>query len=132
MNFDLLVWQVPTLGLTAQAFLLTVGLGSSSTPWARFLTGMLGLLTTAVSIQLMAKQRHHESWDSKWLETYERESGLAPVHARRPADRGLARHKSYDLWVATLVAFGAVALVSLVSGVLQIATDGRMGAWFSG
>jgi|SRR6266496_1936795 len=52
--FDTLMWQIPTIGLTAQAFLLTIALGAGSSRWARMVAGSLALVTALVAIQTMA------------------------------------------------------------------------------
>jgi hypothetical protein len=71
---DLLMWQVPVLSLTAQAFLLTIVLGGNSTPTSRVLASALALLASILSMQLMAKHRWHVKVERKWLAEFERDS----------------------------------------------------------
>jgi hypothetical protein len=40
-QWDSLVWQVPTLSLTAQAFLLTIALSQGNDAWARIISALL-------------------------------------------------------------------------------------------
>ena len=51
-NFDSLLWQVPALSLTAQAFLLVIALGSGSGHLARIAAGLLSAVTALMSVQL--------------------------------------------------------------------------------
>lgn len=115
--FDTLMWQIPTIGLAAQAFLLTIALGAGSSRWARMVAGSLALVTALVAMQTMAKHRANERTDSLILERLEerlriRVSGVSP-HAR-PADRATAMGnrlrrwlglRSFDLWIGSLLFF---------------------------
>ncbi len=74
--FDTLMWQIPTIGLTAQAFLLTIALGAGSSRWARMVAGSLALVTALVAIQTMAKHRVNERTDSLILERVEKTFGI--------------------------------------------------------
>src|ERR1700723_2339113 len=72
-QWDSLVWQVPTLSLTAQAFLFTIALTQGNDAWARLISSMLSLNITVISILLMARQRQAEIHDAAWLEQVERD-----------------------------------------------------------
>ncbi len=123
MQYDALMWQVPALSLTAQAFLLTISLGSQSSPTARISTALLAALTAVISVQLLAKHRRHENIDNLWLECYEQEHEMLAVHCR-PEQRAqalnmiksswLVSQPSYRLWRAGLGAFGVVAVLAAV------------------
>jgi hypothetical protein len=76
MQYEAMMWQVPALSLTAQAFLLTIALGPDSKPMSRVVTGLLSAVVALVSVQLMLKHRRHELIDSKWLEKFEVDHGL--------------------------------------------------------
>ena len=56
-SYTSLLWQVPALGLTAQSFLLTIALTSSSSVTARLIASVLGIAIAAASWQLMHDQR---------------------------------------------------------------------------
>lgn len=56
-SHDSMMWQVPALGLTAQAFLFTVALDAGSSRMARLIASALALSVALMSIQLMDKQR---------------------------------------------------------------------------
>lgn len=119
---DELMWQVPVLSLTAQAFLFTIALGSDMERSARIVSAVLALVASIASIQLMAKHRHHEEEDSKWLEQFETaraNRGFVILHARRPSPSGkspwvrFVRISSYRVWLSALLAFGFAALFIL-------------------
>ncbi|GAA1109917.1 hypothetical protein [Arthrobacter flavus] len=54
---DSLLWQAPSLALTAQAFLLTIALGQNVEPAAVLISASLGLIIALLSMQLMARHR---------------------------------------------------------------------------
>lgn len=122
LQHDLLMWQVPALGLTAQAFLLTIVLGPGSSRLARILAALLAALSSGLSMQLMARHRWHEATERAWLEAFERGYGLDPVHRGqyqlasdvgvRPANR-FAGWRSYRTWQVGLAIFGLVSLFGL-------------------
>lgn len=56
-SYTTLLWQVPALGLTAQSFLLTIALNSSSSPAAQRIASVLGIVIAAASQQLMHDHR---------------------------------------------------------------------------
>lgn len=71
LSLDSMMWQVPVLSLTAQAFLLTIALGSETSQFARSVSAGLACVTAVMSLQLMSKHRHHERLDSEMLERLE-------------------------------------------------------------
>jgi len=124
--FDTLMWQVPALGLTAQAFLLTIAYGSSSSEIARLVASALALVVATVAIQTMRKHQANELTDSVLLESIESTMGItvAGVHPHtKPEIRGRAveneefdkwsvKKRSFQLWVWSLRLFAAAALVA--------------------
>ena len=122
-NFDSMVWQVPVLSLTAQAFLLVIALGSGSGHLARIAAGLLSAVTALMSVQLVQRQRLHELADAKWLESFEQDRGWEQIHqpskdrvaAAGVRPRGLAKRPSYQLWIAGLVLFGAIGLAAALA-----------------
>jgi hypothetical protein len=80
-QFDQLVWQVPVLSLTAQAFLFSIALSSDGTRTTRIIASLLSLVMTFLSLHLMVKHRQAEVADSQWLEAYE-EKFPAPLELR--------------------------------------------------
>jgi hypothetical protein len=119
-NFDAMVWQVPALALTAQAFLMTIALGPGTGHLARIAAGLLSALAALMSIQLLLRQRVHEVADARWLHDFERAHGWGAIH-QHPAERvaaagirskGLMRLRSHQLWIAGLTIFGATGLAA--------------------
>jgi hypothetical protein len=130
LQWDNLVWQVPILSLTAQAFLFTMALGPETSRLARMLCAGLALLIAILSVSLMARHRQAELADAWWLRDFE---GRLPegfqVHgepwrsrrdAIRPADGWIGRvvplWPGYKAWVIGLWLFGLVAI-----GVIAVA-----------
>lgn len=122
LQHDMLMWQVPALGLTAQAFLLTIALGGGSSRTARILAALLAAISTGLSMQLMARHRWHEATERAWLEAFERRHGLDPVHCVqyapapevgvRPGSK-IAVWRSYRTRQLDLAIFGLVSLLSV-------------------
>jgi hypothetical protein len=119
---DSLMWQVPVLSLTAQAFLFSIALNPGAGHAAKILSAGLALVSSLTSIQLMAKHRHHEVTDSKWLEKFEQshsESGFLVIHGKRPKPVGrrpwrfLIGLSSYKVWMFALSMFAMAALTVL-------------------
>lgn len=57
-SYTTLLWQVPALGLTAQAFLMTIvlGTGSATSRGAQLIASALSIIVAYASIQLMHNQ----------------------------------------------------------------------------
>jgi hypothetical protein len=143
-----MMWQTPALGMTAQAFLLTLALGAGSSRWARLLAALLSLILSMMVMQLMAKHRRNELLDSVLLEELEQRFGIATLigfepHAgpavrpddhlvkvdgkmarSTPGPRGLWRMSSYELWMIGLGMFAVVALAIIV--VAAVGAGGRV------
>jgi hypothetical protein len=132
LQWDNLVWQVPILSLTAQAFLFTIALGTDTRPLARLASGVLSLVVTVLSITLMA--RHRQAEDAHWLEAFEHEhfgpEGAMHGHAfARRRDR-FAPHvpggrlgplaKQFRAWTYGLAVFGTVAVGVIVWATIDL------------
>ena len=121
VTHDQLLWQTPVLSLTAQAFLLTIALGSETSFWARLMSASLSFITALASMHLMLKHRYFELQDSQALRKFENDNmaeGFEVVHIQRPSEGEKAsflEHRSaYHLWMITLLAFAAVALTVIL------------------
>jgi hypothetical protein len=113
-SYEAVLWQVPALSLTAQAFLLTIALGGGPSPSARRLASLLSLISALASIQLLAKHRYFEEVDSKLCEKLEGDLDLKAIcgylpHAptkdrRQPSDpklSGWTAYSSFKIWGST-------------------------------
>jgi hypothetical protein len=131
LGYDTLMWQVPVLSLTAQAFLFTIAPGSSALA-SRFISSFLALVIALISMQLMSKHRHHELMDSKLLEQLEEKTlalgrfypypfSIGP-HARsklREEAVGVKANRfvkasSYKIWMFGLALFAIAAIGIMV------------------
>lgn len=126
-QFDSLLWQVPVLTITAQAFLFTISLGSDTQAPARIISCLLSLLITFLTLQLFARHRQAEVTDAHWLEDYERHHygsgqahGVSWQRSRNQIhpDAGLfspfARLPGFKTWSIGLSLFGVTAIAILI------------------
>lgn len=116
-----LLWQTPSLALTAQAFLLTIALIADFSTTGHVLAAMLGIVVAVISMQTMAKHRYFESLDNFKMQRLEYELGLPPLSSRAwrtdpkvpggfsaPRDNWWIRQRSYWVWQIGLALFGIV------------------------
>lgn len=131
-QWDQLVWQVPILSLTGQAFLFTISLGSTSSTTARVIAALLSLVMVVISIELMSRHRQAEIMDAHWLEAYEKDHfneggderyvvhGLTYRVKRNSTPSGpLGRLPGYWTWVTGLTLFGFAAVAVFAIAVLK-------------
>jgi hypothetical protein len=93
-----LVWQVPTLSFTGQAFLLTVALSHENSRLSRCFAASLGFVVAVMSIELMARHRRAARADEKLLNEYEKREGVG-IH-------GDAWRKTRNEMSSVLLIFG--------------------------
>lgn len=149
------VWQVPLLGVTIQAFLLTIALSQQYDVWSRLGASLLGLITALACAQLIARHRRFETADAQWLTRYERlraEEGwldisdrdfplrvtsksaspahplMLPRHSDLPKRRWWhpLDYSSYRVWLWILFLFAAVAFVTVLRHAAQPSLPGTM------
>ncbi|MGW2563063.1 hypothetical protein ACWCXB_28225 [Streptomyces sp. NPDC001514] len=106
---------------------MTIALSPDTGQLAQVTSGLLSMVVSFMSVQLLAKHRRHELADSIWLQEFERARGLPEVHA--PAEqrcraaevpsKGLVKLRSHRVWTAGLVAFGLVGLGIAVAGMVR-------------
>ncbi len=70
-QWDVLLWQMPTMVLTGEAFFFTISLGAQTSQWARVIAALLSLLVAMASLHSLASHRLSELADSAWLHEYE-------------------------------------------------------------
>lgn len=122
-----MLWQTPTIALTAQAFLLTIALNPASPSFATILSAGLGIVVALLSAQLMAKHRFLNLMDRTQLHAIERRleiehlsnreyfysEGAYRVPDRLAKDRGPAKEgvlqgmRSYRVWMWGMFIFVA-------------------------
>jgi hypothetical protein len=131
LQWDALLWQVPSLSLAAQAFLLTVALGPDSSRISRLLTSFLGVLAAFLSVHLLTKHRQAEITDAHWLAEYEQKHFETTVHGPEWRDRRdkttipgplgkLTGIRAFPLWQVALSLFGLVALITFVLAIFDV------------
>lgn len=120
--YDTLMWQVPALGLSGQAFLFTIALGPGSSKVARLASAFLAFILAIISMQLMSKHRYHEELNSRLLEQFEIQYHLNeilgyPFHSPskvraviRVRAGWFTRRSSYWIWTLGLSLFALVSL----------------------
>lgn len=116
-----MLWQVPTLSLTAQAFLFTIALAPDSSRTARVVASGLSIIMTVLSMHLMARHRQAEHTDAHWIADYEREHFGRSWHGKDWAVKRnalpvpfFAKLKGYPVWMAGLGLFGLAAVAVLL------------------
>lgn len=125
MQWDNLLWQVPTLSLTAQAFLFTIALGPDTTRVSRTIAAVLSIVISFLSVTLMARHRQAELSDAHWLEDFEAAfPAEMRVHGRNFVNRRRNIHSKdrmyvplipgYKTWTLGLLLFALVALLTIV------------------
>jgi hypothetical protein len=122
MQWDSLVWQVPVLSLTAQAFLLTIALSSGNGQFARVISAGLAMCAAVFSMNIMASHRQAEIMDAHWLQAYEEANDLPALHGQPWAAgrrdirvaRGIDQFRSFRVWMFGFSLFAVAALASLV------------------
>lgn len=117
-----MAWEVPALSMTAQAFLFTIALAADSTATSRYVACGLSILTSVLTITLMARHRQMDIADAEWLEAFERRqaqlppTGALPITEHRVISGNQARARR-DQIVRQRVAKGLVGrLVPLLPG----------------
>ena len=134
--WDSLLWQVPVLSLTAQAFLFTIALGGAD-EWGRIIAAFLSLDIAVISIMLMGRHRQAELLDAHWLERFEAQQlnlGISGAHGKAFRDtrdgEGLDAGRIGNLvplrpmfgyWVTGLGLFGLAAIIVIVRTLVQTA-----------
>lgn len=122
LGLDSMMWQAPGLGLTAQAFLMTIALGPGTGQLAQITAGLLSAVVSFISVQLLMKHRHHELVDSIWLQDFEKKWHLPEVHAAASTRNGsismnrLEKLRSHKVWIVGLGTFGLVGIGSAIAG----------------
>jgi hypothetical protein len=123
-SYTTLLWQVPALSLTAQAFLFTIALAKDADPGARAVTGMLSVVTSLMSIYLMVSHRIRA----------ERQGRVAmDLALQLGAQRGPEKHHrgavgvwaavnkgSFAFWIFGLGLFGMVGLGAAILGLSEL------------
>ena len=79
-QWDTLLWQMPTMVLTGEAFLFTISLGAQTTQTGRIIAATLSLLVAVASLHSLASHRLSELTDSAWLHEFELTHEVPALH----------------------------------------------------
>jgi hypothetical protein len=137
-QWDVLLWQMPTMALTGEAFLFTISLGGSTSRTGRIVASVLALVVAVASLHSLAGHRLSELTDARWLREYEQSKGASELHglswrARRLmvvrdqlgssslTDRLVARTDRFRSIVVWFWSMHLIALTALVVLVISIA-----------
>ena len=132
-QWDTLLWQMPTMALTGEAFLFTISLGATTSQTGRIVASLLALVVAFASLHSRSAHRLSELADSQWLHEHELRHGAFEVHGiswrkrrmdvvRRQlhspklTDRLVARtyhFRSIEVWFWTMVLIALTALAVL-------------------
>lgn len=138
LQYENLLWQVPAVSLTAQAFLFSVALTQDIDSFPQILAGLLALTVSVISIMLMASHHRAESRDAQWLERFEQEelgAGAWSAHGAAFRSQYIADPDAgwianlihlrlmFQVWVVGLGMFGLVAILMIVKTVIIIAAS---------
>ncbi|WP_104190437.1 hypothetical protein [Cryobacterium sp. Y82] len=96
--YETMMWQTPALGMTAQAFLLTLALATDTSDVARIASAALSVLISIMVIQLLGKHRKFEMLDTLTLEEIEIRLNLVTVAGHFPHSRN--RNPSRQVFLA--------------------------------
>jgi hypothetical protein len=134
-QWDNLLWQVPVLSFTAQAFLFTVALGAGQAWWARIIASLLSINIALLSIVLMGRHRQAELNDAHWLQRFERDvmhlggwgTSGEPFKASRDVEKLYAGwigdllplKPMFSVWVLGLSLFGLCGAGIIVATVID-------------
>jgi hypothetical protein len=133
-QWDTLLWQMPKMALTGEAFLFTISLGASTSQTGRIVASLLALVVAIASLHSLSGHRLSELTDSGWLHEHEQSCGAPELHGlswreRRMrvvqdqlkseslTDRLVARSyrfRSIQVWFWTMVLITVTALAVLV------------------
>ncbi|MEV5832211.1 hypothetical protein [Nocardia sp. NPDC052112] len=137
LQYENLLWQVPAISLTAQAFLFSISMAAGTDSVARIASSLLALIVSIISIMLMASHRLSGRKDALWLERFEQQE----LHAGDWGAHGMAFESQQDIadldagwignlipmrqmftvWVAGLACFGLAAIFMIVRTLVDIA-----------
>jgi hypothetical protein len=130
-QWDNLVWQVPVVSLTGQAFLLTIALSGGNSEFARLISSGLACLASLLSMTLMARHRAAEILDAEWLAGYEERRGWDVVHGKAWAEKRhtlnvagwFSKVRGFQSW---MFGFSVFALSAATTFVVVLATHNRV------
>jgi hypothetical protein len=89
-QWDVLLWQMPTMALTGEAFLLTIALAGSTSQAGRILASALAMIVALAALHSLSAHRLSELTDAAWLLEHEKAHGASQIHGLTWRDRRIA------------------------------------------
>lgn len=136
LHYERLLWQVPSLSLTAQAFLFNIALNQNNSAAGRIGGASLALVLALLSLGLMASHRRALLTDTEWLERFEQQelragewaahgaafSGVPP--AASDLDAGwvgkLSLNRIFRAWIAGIGVFAIFAVLVIIKTLVTV------------
>ena len=116
-QWDILLWQMPTMALTGEAFLLTISLARSTSQTGRIIASSLAFVVAIAALHSLAAHRLSELTDAAWLRDHERTHGAPQIHGitwrERRTDminQQLSSDKVTDRLVARMYRFRSISV----------------------
>jgi hypothetical protein len=134
-SYTTLLWQVPALSLTAQAFLLTIVLTAGNGHFAKLIAAALSIVIALASTRLMHDQRGHAMNHGELALRISRQLGLGrtlgnlEIEDAEPAGADAETvwaswdHRIYHTWTSALYLFLVVDVVAFVPTVVELFQD---------
>ncbi len=142
LQWDNLLWQIPLLSITGEAFLFSIILGSTTPYFSRNLSSVLAMIISAASLQLFARQRASEMHDAHLIEAIEKRMLGYSIHGERFVTskeefvknelrkkhpnsvfdylvQKLNSRRSYPIWMIVYLAFLLSAALCLVLNIFH-------------
>ncbi len=127
LQWDNLLWQVPVISLTGQAFLFTIALSADNSRIARLISSTLAFIAALLSMQLMSRHRQAEITDAHWQRAYEEANfGVSFTGVpwqierdKRVVGLGLSRLPGYRTWMTGFALFALAAVSSFLIAVVD-------------
>jgi len=132
-SYTTLLWQVPALGLAAQAFLMTIVLGSlsMSSDGSKYAAASLSIVIAAASMWLMHTQRARAINQSELAERISQKLALKDLLGEFTLKAAIPKvangenvwvvnHRTYGAWIVCMALFivvDATVIISIAAGV---------------
>ena len=137
--FEQVMWQVPSLSITAQAFLFSAAFSAGAPQYAQIIVLLSGLAAVLAAMHLLAKHRYLESLHGQVQALCQRQLGWPPLFREQlhsllqnasATEAGAARWNrtwlrrlvvdvpAFNVWMYTLGAFAAADVYFLARAVL--------------
>jgi len=121
-SFNQLLWQAPSLSLTAQAFLFSIVFSKDVNWQDQTLTAGLALVAAIASVLLLIKHRFGEKEMGVLATQMEQDGGYPAVNDKKTEQEAhsnawYVRQSSFNLWLLLLLLFGVTSFAVILKNV---------------